>query len=319
MRFVKYHGLGNDFIVLDSAAEITAELAVRLCQRGFSIGADGLMRVAPPTSPGADVTMDLVNSDGSLPEMCGNGIRCLVKHAVDALGLTRNPLVVDTPAGALACRWTPDADGKVASVRVAMGRPRFSPAEIPLDPHHTRPGADGKVASVRVAMGRPRFSPAEIPLDPHHTRPGAAGQVAVRLGEREFEGVAVNTGNPHFAVFGDASRATALAFGPSLEVHPAFPAKANIEFVAVIDDGRDGTAPRLRVTVWERGCGLTHACGTGATAATAAALRLGYIAHGRDVEVELPGGTLVITIAPDFAEAFMEGPVALAFTGETQP
>jgi len=287
MRFVKYHGLGNDFIVLDSAAEITAELAVRLCQRGFSIGADGLMRVAPPTSPGADVTMDLVNSDGSLPEMCGNGIRCLVKHAVDALGLTRNPLVVDTPAGALACRWTPDADGKVASVRVAMGRPRFSPAEIPLDPHHTRPGA--------------------------------AGQVAVRLGEREFEGVAVNTGNPHFAVFGDASRATALAFGPSLEVHPAFPAKANIEFVAVIDDGRDGTAPRLRVTVWERGCGLTHACGTGATAATAAALRLGYIAHGRDVEVELPGGTLVITIAPDFAEAFMEGPVALAFTGETQP
>lgn len=241
------------------------------------------MRVAPPTSPGADVTMDLVNSDGSLPEMCGNGIRCLVKHAVDVLGHTRNPLVVDTPAGPLACHWTADPNGKVVSVRVAMGRPRFAAAEIPVDLTHATPAA--------------------------------AGLLTVDLGARHFTGVAVNTGNPHFAVFGDASQATALAFGPGLEQHPAFPAKANIEFVEVLDAGQV-TSPRLRVSVWERGCGLTQSCGTGATAATAAALRLGHIAHGRDVQVELPGGTLVITIAPDFAEALMDGPVELAFSGE---
>lgn len=283
MRFVKYHGLGNDFIVLDSAAVITPALARHLCQRGFSIGADGVMRVAPATSPGAHIAMDLINSDGSLPEMCGNGIRCLVKHAVDVLGQRHNPLVVDTPAGALACHWTADAHGKVASVRVAMGRPRFAAAEIPFDTRHAT-DAD-------------------------------AGLRTVHLDGRAFTGLPVNTGNPHFAVFGDASRQTALAFGPGLEAHPAFPAKANIEFVEVLDAGHHAD-PRLRVTVWERGCGLTFACGTGATAATAAALRLGHIAHGRGVQVELPGGTLVITIAPDFAEAFMDGPVALSFSGE---
>jgi len=284
MRFVKYHGLGNDFIVLDGAVAITPALARDVCRRGFGIGADGVMRATPPTTPGAHLTMDLVNSDGSLPEMCGNGIRCLVKHAVDMLGHSANPLVVDTPAGALACRWTADANGKVASVRVAMGRPRFVPAEVPLD--------------VR------------------HTLPAHAGQHTISLGARDFTGLSVNTGNPHFAIFGDATRATALAFGPALEAHPAFPAKANIEFIEVIAAGHAGEAPRLQVTVWERGCGLTQACGTGATAAAAAALRLGHIAHGREVAVELPGGTLVITITPDFAEAFMDGPVALAFTGE---
>ena len=282
MRFVKYHGLGNDFIVVDSAVVITPELAVRLCRRGFSVGADGLMRVAPPTSPGAHVAMDLVNSDGSSPEMCGNGIRCLVKHAVDALGHRENPLVVDTPAGALACHWT-TTDGLVSSVRVAMGRPRFDLATVPADPAHGT--SDG-------------------PL------------LAVEVNGRTFAGLPVNTGNPHFAIFGDASRKTALTHGPELETHAAFPAKANIEFIEVLAAGHDDGAPRLRVTVWERGCGLTFACGTGATAATAAAIHLGHIAAGHDVAVELPGGTLVITIAPDFTQAYMDGPVAFAFSGD---
>ncbi len=279
MRFVKYHGLGNDFIVVDADVAITPELAVRLCRRGFSVGADGLMRVAAPTSAHAHVTMDLINSDGSSPEMCGNGIRCLVKHAVDVLGHRANPLVVDTPAGPLACQWTL-TDGQVSSVRVAMGRPRFDFATVPVDPAHGR---------------------REGPL------------LALEVNGRTFAGLPVNTGNPHFAVFGDAARKTASTYGPDLETHPAFPAKANIEFVELIAAGAE---PRLRVTVWERGCGLTHACGTGATAATAAAIRLGHIAPGHDVAVELPGGTLIITIAPDFAQAYMDGPVAFAFSGD---
>jgi len=284
MRFVKYHGLGNDFIVLETDRAITPELAVRLCARGFSVGADGLMRVAPPSVPDADVRMDLVNSDGSLPEMCGNGIRCLVKHAVDALGWTTNPLRVETPAGVLACHWTADAKGQVVSVRVAMGRPRFASSDIPLDPAHTSDAG--------------------------------GGLVAVGVGGRTFVGLPVNTGNPHFVTFGDASRQTALTWGPPLEAHPAFPAKANIEFAEVVATGRDEALPHIRVTVWERGCGLTLACGTGATATASAALRLGLVAPGRPVTVELPGGRLAIDVASDFSAATMEGPVALAFLGE---
>lgn len=283
MRFVKYHGLGNDFIVLEPDAPLTPELARALCRRGFSIGADGAMRVLPPRRPEADVTMDLVNSDGSIPEMCGNGIRSLVKHAIDVMGFLENPLRVDTPHGVLACRWTP--------------------------------GPDGKVATVRVAMGRPRFGAHDVPLDERHARPAEAGQVEVELDGRAIAGVAVNTGNPHFAIFGDASRETAIALGPLLERHPAFPARANIEFVEILAPGSAESDPYLKVTVWERGCGLTHACGTGATAATAAALRLGLIAPERAVHVELPGGELVIRVAPDFSEAMMEGPVAFAFSG----
>lgn len=288
MRFVKYHGLGNDFIVVDPAVEVTPELARRLCRRGFSIGADGVMRAAPPRVAGADVWMDLVNSDGSLPEMCGNGIRCLVKHAVDTMGFLENPLLVDTPAGILACRWTPDARGKVASVRVAMGRPRFVHAQVPIDLAHAR--ADGE-------------------------------RLAVELDGKTFVGLPVNTGNPHFVVFGDSSLATAAAWGPRLERHAAFPAKANIEFAEVVAKGNDSAPAELRVTVWERGCGLTQACGTGATATAAAAVRLGLIAPeaaARPIHVALPGGTLAITVAPDFSEAIMDGPVELAFSGDVE-
>lgn len=288
MRFVKYHGLGNDFIVLvDHDAALTPELARRLCRRGFSIGADGVMCARPPRSAGAHVTMDLVNSDGSHPEMCGNGIRCLVKHAVEVMALRHDPLLVDTPAGVLACAWRADADGRVTSVRVAMGRPRFDAAAVPLDPAHTRP----------------------VPTP-------EGDLVALEVDDRTFIGLPVNTGNPHFVIFGDASRATALAWGPRLETHPAFPAKANIEFVEVVPPDAPTASARLRATVWERGCGLTLACGTGATAATAAAARLGHVPTARPIEVALPGGSLLITIAPDGSEAFMEGPVELAFRGE---
>jgi diaminopimelate epimerase len=292
LRFVKYHGLGNDFIVLvpppETGYALTPDVAILLCRRGFSIGADGVMLVSPPSDGvAADVRMDLINSDGSLPEMCGNGIRCLVKHAVDRMGQRANPLRVETPAGVLDCYWT------------------LHPTEAggPDDP-----GSRG-VATVKVAMGRPRFTLDEVPVATDHLIV-APPFVVVPLGDRRIDGVPVNTGNPHFVVFGDASRERALADGPPLELNPAFPSRANIEFTEVVEDNH------LRVTVWERGCGLTFACGTGATAATAAAIRAGFISGRGPVAVDLPGGRLAITVDPDFAAAWMEGPAELAFEGD---
>ena len=303
MRFVKYHGLGNDFIVLlpapaeaarfRLATGLTSTLATVLCARGFGIGADGVMVLAPASDAANDCAMELVNSDGSLPEMCGNGIRCLVKFAVDEAGQSAPPLSpraretrtlrVETPGGMRACSWTLGPDGRVATVRVAMGPARFAYPIIPV-----------------AAAGTPGATSNDGPL-------------TLEAGDRHFVGTAVNTGNPHFVIFGawgDDRRRVALAYGPALEHHTAFPARANIEFAEL--RGEDA----IEVTVWERGCGLTWACGTGATATAAAAVRAGHAPFERPIRVSLPGGVLAITIEKDFAQTWMEGPATEVFRGD---
>ncbi|MFT7581445.1 MAG: diaminopimelate epimerase, partial [Myxococcota bacterium] len=269
VNFIKYQGLGNDFIMLtaDGAAkELTAALAVQLCQRGHSIGGDGVMVAVPATDDDdASWVMLLLNSDGSTPEMCGNGIRCFVKHVVEALGATENPLRVRTPGGVRACAWQRDAEDAVIAVRVDMGSPSFERAIVPM------------------------------------TGSGLAHHVSVAVRDTTFNATGVNTGNPHMVVFGDASRETALRWGPTLTAHPMWPEGANVEFAHV--QSRDA----IDVTVWERGCGLTQACGTGATATAAAAIARGMADFDTPIAVKLPGGTLTITIEADFARAWMEG------------
>ncbi len=259
MRFFKYHGLGNDFILLEPADPLfrpDPALARALCARGFGVGADGVMCLIPASGAAWDVEMVLLNSDGTTPEMCGNGIRCAVRHAVEVLGLRPNPLAVLTPSGIRRCAWRLDPDGGF-EVTVAMGRPRFAASEVPLAPEGAfTPGH----ALTLVASGR------------------------------AFAGLAVNLGNPHFVTFGDASEATAMTFGPLLERHVAFPERANISFCQVTGQ------QRLRDTVWERGCGLTWACGTGATAAAIAAVRLGLVDCGAPITVTLRGGDLRIDL-----------------------
>jgi diaminopimelate epimerase len=273
--FIKYHGLGNDFVLLDGGLsgrpDPTLSEVRALCARRTGIGADGVMLARPGVD--ADLSMTLINSDGTVPEMCGNGLRCLVKHAVDDLGLTANPLRVATGAGVLACRWRTDAAGDVDRVEVAMGPPTFERAAIPM-------------------LGD-----------------GSSVEVTVDAGGREWTATGVGTGNPHMVLFGDSSLETATTWGPILSTHPMWPRGANVEFTRV------HSATHLEVRVWERGCGLTAACGTGATAAAAAAVKLGYSPAETPVVVTLPGGDLVIRVAADGHEAWMDGPAVEAYRG----
>ncbi len=267
MRFIKYHGLGNDFIILRDGQGLVAPAAARaLCARGEGVGADGVMRVGRPRR-GA-VRMDLVNSDGSVPEMCGNGIRALVKYAVEELGLDpRDAISVETGAGVRPCYATMDGVGHVTHVRVDMGPPSFERAAVP-------------VRGEGIAVG-----------------------VEVEALGRRFVATGVHTGNPHMVIFGDASVDTARRYGPVLTHDPLWPAGANVELAAVRD------ATHIDAAVWERGCGLTRACGTGATAVAAAAVRAGQSPFGEPITVTLPGGSLSITIEEGFRRAWMEGPV----------
>lgn len=282
--FIKYHGLGNDFVLLQGGLSgrpdpDTAEV-MALCDRGKGVGADGVMLARPGGE--ADLAMTLINRDGSVPEMCGNGLRCLVKHAVDDLGLTANPMQVATLAGVLACRWSTGPDGTVDRVEVAMGAPTFERRVIPM-------AGEGAALEVEVHASLPSGD------------------------ERTWIATGVGTGNPHMVVFGDSAVETARQWGPVLTTHPMWPQGTNVEFTEVL------SATHLRVTVWERGCGLTAACGTGATAAAAAAVKLGRCPADTPIVVSLPGGDLVIRVAADFHEAWMTGPAVEVYRGTLSP
>jgi diaminopimelate epimerase len=276
--FFKYHGLGNDFVVLDrtrSGGVPTAAAARAICDRHFGIGADGVLTLLP--GEGADLRMHITNADGSEAEMCGNGIRCVAKHAVD-FGLAAGPDVrIATAGGLKICRTDRGPDGRVATVTVDMGAPILDRPAIP-------------VAGTGRMVGEP-----------------------VAVGDRTFAVTAVSMGNPHAVIFGPPAEATvafAARFGPALESRTAlFPRKTNVEFAAVGPEGID-------VAVWERGCGITLACGTGACATAVAAVVNGLAPEGRELPVRLPGGPLAITVAPGLARVHMRGPATLVFAGE---
>ena len=195
MRFAKYQGIGNDFVMLadpDDALSLTPELVRALCDRRFGIGGDGVIRVAPG-SGGADFFMDYVNSDGSIGEMCGNGIRCLAVFA-RAEGLTdKTELHVDTRAGLKVVTINPDE-----TVTVDMGAPIFEPAQIPVDWEGT---------------------------DALHAK--------FDLDDEVIQGACVSMGNPHVVLFADPDTAPVTTLGPILEKHPAFPNGTNVEFIRV--------------------------------------------------------------------------------------
>jgi diaminopimelate epimerase len=265
-RFFKYHGLGNDFVVLDrraSALDIDTETSRRLCDRHFGVGADGVLTILP--SPGAAGRMVVHNADGSIAEMCGNGLRCVVKHLAETAPDRPGRLEVDTGAGRLECEvdW---GDEGVRAVTVAMGPARL---EAPILPH-----------------GGP-----------------FVGQA---LGAQV--GTAVSMGNPHLVLL-DVPLTEASRLGPELERHGLFPARTNVEFVQPRDGGG------LEVVVWERGVGLTLACGTGACAAVVASALAQRSPFDAWVPVQLPGGRLEIKVRADRSQVWLRGPVAFVFEG----
>ena len=274
------HGAGNDFVVADGGQdalagrsdEAWAGLARRVCDRHTGVGGDGLIAVLP--SDVADRRMRMWNPDGSESEMCGNGIRCLVKFALDqddALR-ARGELRVETLAGVLDAVATAGADGTVARVRVSMGAPRFEPAVVGASVVDEPPVLD-------------------LPLD-------AAGE--------EHRVTLVSMGNPHAVAFIDGPVADfdLARVGPAVEHHPLFANRTNFEVVRVL--GEDA----IEMRVWERGAGETLACGSGACAAAVASRLHGRV--GDRVDVRLPGG--VLAIGWDGAgEVSLEGPAARVF------
>lgn len=281
MEFFKYQGLGNDFVLLDRRGsglpEDPADWALRLCHRRLGVGGDGVLFLLDPESAGARAGMRIFNADGSEAEMCGNGLRCVARHLYDTQG---PPAVfnVDTGAGALECRIGAGPDGGVRDVTVSMGGPRFERHEIPMR---------GQGLCLRSPL---------------------------TVNGKRFEICALSMGNPHAVAFLEGkepqdAQKYALRFGPAFEVHTDFPNRVNVSFVVPLGEDRFETA------VWERGCGLTQACGTGATAVAVAACLEERAAIGRELEIRLPGGSLYLTVAEDYSDVTMRGPAELAFEG----
>jgi diaminopimelate epimerase len=288
MRFAKYHGLGNDFVIVDlrasgsdsSPSAQDPDVVRAVCDRRFGVGGDGILAVLPGQSLGAHARMRVLNADGGEAEMCGNGLRCVVKYLYERdPDLALDALTIDTGAGPLTCRVATDG-GQVSTVTVDMGRPRLTRAEIPM----TGPSGERCV---------------EAPLE---------------IAGRSLQLTGVSMGNPHAIAFVDETgaplRALAETAGPPLEVHDWFPRKTNVEFARVLapDD--------LELVVWERGVGITLACGTGACATAVAACLTGRSPTDTDLRVRLLGGDLIIRVPADYATVFMTGPATHVFDAD---
>lgn len=278
IEFTKYHGLGNDFILIDNRSSstpvITPEQAVKLCDRHFGIGADGVI-FALPAENGTDYTMRIFNSDGSEPEMCGNGIRCLAAFLADLEGDAKNSdqYRIHTLAGVITPQLM--ADGQV---KVDMGIPKLLAGEIPT--------------TIRPANEKVINQPLEV-----------AGKT--------WDVTCVSMGNPHCITFVDDVAAIPLeVIGPEFEHHSAFPQRINTEFIQVV------RPDYVKMRVWERGAGITLACGTGACASLVAGVLTGKC--DRTATVELPGGPLQIEWSEIGQRLYMTGPAERVFTGKVE-
>ncbi|XP_018492225.1 diaminopimelate epimerase, chloroplastic isoform X1 [Raphanus sativus] len=283
LHFVKYHGLGNDFILVDnrdsSEPKITQEQAAKLCDRNFGVGADGVIFAMPGVN-GTDYAMRIFNSDGSEPEMCGNGVRCFARFIAKLENLQgKHSFTIHTGAGLIVPEIQDDGQAKVD-----MGIPVLKAQDVPTK----LPGNKGEAVIQ-----------AELVVD------GVSWNVTC-----------VSMGNPHCITFGTkggpnqklkVDDLNLSEIGPKFEHHEMFPARTNTEFVEVL------SRSHLKMRVWERGAGATLACGTGACAMVVAAVLEGRA--NRKCTVDLPGGPLEIEWKQEDNHIYMTGPAEAVFYG----
>jgi diaminopimelate epimerase len=275
MKFTKMHGLGNDYVYVETftqpAPSDPARLAVTLSDRHFGVGSDGLILIM--SSQMADARMRMFNADGSEGEMCGNGVRCVAKYLYEH-GLARKDRVaVETARGVLLLDLETAGD-KVLSVRVDMGPPILKAIKIPT-----------------LLSGEP-------PID-----------APVRVDGVTLAVTAVSMGNPHAVIYvDDVERFPLETLGPALEHHPMFPRRVNVHVVELLSPGE------VRMRTWERGSGITLACGTGACAVCVAGVVTARSAQR--ILAHLPGGDLELNWPDRQASVFMTGPATEVFSGE---
>ena len=281
LRFTKMQGAGNDFVVLDATRQplaLDAAAFRHLADRRFGVGADQILIVGPPDAPGIDFSYRIVNADGGEVEQCGNGARCFVRYVLDK-GLTRKRSIrVSTLSGVIEPRL--DDDGRVT---VDMGAPEFQPARVPFDAGGLRAREVGALALWPVAVA-----------------------------DRSIELAVASMGNPHAVQrVDDVDTAPVGELGPQIERHARFPKRVNAGFMQVL--ARD----HIRLRVYERGVGETLACGTGACAAVAVGIRLGWL--DARVDVDMRGGRLTLQWSgADAASVQMTGPAETVFEGEIE-
>lgn len=275
MRFTKMHGAGNDYVYVNGFDETVSDpVGLARAVSDRHFGIGGDGLILILPSDTADVRMRMFNADGSEAEMCGNGIRCLAKYAFDHGLVKVNPMQVETAAG-------------IEQVELALGE-------------------DGKVTTATVDMGEPVFDPELIPVNIPQKR---VVELPIRTSTRAFTMTCVSMGNPHAVIYADDVAGVPLTeVGPELENHPLFPNRVNVHFVQV-------HSPReVTMRTWERGSGITLACGTGAAAVCAAGVVTGR--GERTITAHLPGGDLGLEWREENGHIYLTGPAVEVFSGE---
>ena len=272
------HGAGNDYIYVNTMKYDIPDpsaTAIAWSRPHFGIGSDGLILIGRSSTPDADFSMRIFNNDGSEAMMCGNGTRCVAKYLHDK-GLTdKNPIRLETLSGIKVLNLHLDKEGRVETVTVDMGAPILEDENL-----------------YNPVLGKNLSTP-----------------LPCREGQGGGSSIFVSMGNPHFVIFTDedVEKLPIEVYGPQLEHHPAFPQRCNIEFAQLRADGT------VRMRVWERGSGITLACGTGACATAVAAAITGRT--GRRCTIEMDGGVLQIEWDETTNHVLKTGPAAIVFEG----
>ncbi len=275
--FKKYHGLGNDFVMIDGISSILPidllnikpNVVKHICNRNFGIGSDGLIFALP--SDKYDFKMCYYNSDGSKGEMCGNGLRCLIRFILDSgVHLNKDTFSIETLAGEIKAKVISE------NIEVNMGKPIFIPSSIPTKLKVNKLG---------------------IPYD------------QITIEGNKLSVYSAGMGNPHAIVIVDNLEEVKLdIWGPFIENSPLFPSKTNVHFVMIVNK------QHIKLLVWERGCGPTLSCGTGACASLATLSLLGMI--NPRAKVTLPGGDLEVSWPNKTGDIFMTGPATFVYEGK---